>query len=203
MQIELIQQYCDRPSVYRELAERRVRASTSSARSRPTTTAKKAYYEALGYELVSARCCVRGQHVGFVDTLADFGFFTELAEDVPGFVDGLTRHRAHLRRVGRHRPGPHPHQGRLPHSLGTSRLGLELAPHGVRAVGSRGVERDRRIRCMNPDQVDDPLEQLEVLGWLADAAAHDDAVGPLAGERVDDLVLGLGIVGSDEAYAVS
>ena len=50
---------------------------------------KKAYFEALGYPLVS-EMVVRGQHVGFVDTLDDFGFFTELVEDVPGFVEGLT-----------------------------------------------------------------------------------------------------------------
>ena len=34
---------------------------------------------------------MRGQHVGFFDTFDDFGFYTELAEDVPGFVEGLTR----------------------------------------------------------------------------------------------------------------
>jgi hypothetical protein len=29
--------------------------------------------------------------VGFVDTFDQFGFYTELAEDVPGVVEGLTR----------------------------------------------------------------------------------------------------------------
>jgi hypothetical protein len=29
--------------------------------------------------------------VGFIDTYDDFGFYTELAEDVPGFVEGLGR----------------------------------------------------------------------------------------------------------------
>jgi hypothetical protein len=89
VQFELIQQHCDRPSVYRELA-----GTGSRIHQLCTITsdyaAKKAWYESLGYPLVS-EMHVRGQHVGFVDTHADFGFYTELAEDVPGFVDGLTR----------------------------------------------------------------------------------------------------------------
>lgn len=89
VQFELIQQFCDTPSVYRELA-----GSGTRIHQLCTITseyqAKKAWYEAHGYPLVS-EMFVRGQHVGFVDTLADFGFYTELAEDVPGFVEGLTR----------------------------------------------------------------------------------------------------------------
>ncbi len=116
VQFELIQQYCDRPSVYRELA-----GDGSRIHQLCTITsdyqAKKAWYEALGYPLVS-EMFVRGQHVGFVDTFADFGFYTELAEDVPGFVDGLTRVARTSRGVGRrHRPGTDPHQGRVPDSL--------------------------------------------------------------------------------------
>jgi hypothetical protein len=34
---------------------------------------------------------VRGQHVGYFDTVDDFGFFTEITEDVPGFVAGLAK----------------------------------------------------------------------------------------------------------------
>jgi len=89
VQFELIQQFCDRPSVYRELA-----GSGTRIHQLCTITSdyegKKAWYAAQGYPLVS-EMHVRGQHVGFVDTLADFGFYTELAEDVPGFVEGLTR----------------------------------------------------------------------------------------------------------------
>ena len=89
VQFELIQQYCDTPSVYRELT-----GSGTRIHQLCTITseyqAKKAWYESLGYPLVS-EMHVRGQHVGFVDTHADFGFYTELAEDVPGFVEGLTR----------------------------------------------------------------------------------------------------------------
>ncbi|HEU5307393.1 MAG TPA: VOC family protein [Acidimicrobiia bacterium] len=89
VQFELIQQFCDRPSVYRELA-----GDGSRIHQLCTLTsdyqAKKAWYEGLGYPLVS-EMFVRGQHVGFIDTFADFGFYTELAEDVPGFAEGLTR----------------------------------------------------------------------------------------------------------------
>ena len=89
VQFELIEQFCDRPSVYRELAGTGTRIHQLCTIT-SEYQAKKAWYEARGYPLVS-EMFVRGQHVGFVDTLADFGFYTELAEDVPGFVEGLTR----------------------------------------------------------------------------------------------------------------
>jgi hypothetical protein len=89
VQIELIQQHCDRPSVYRELAGDGSRIHQLCAIT-SDYHGKKAWYESLGYRLVS-EMVVRGQHVGFVATFADFGFYTELAEDVPGFVEGLTR----------------------------------------------------------------------------------------------------------------
>jgi hypothetical protein len=89
VQIELIQQHCDRPSVYRELGGDGSRIHQLCAIT-SDYHGKRDWYESLGYPLVS-EMVVRGQHVGFVDTFADFGFYTELAEDVPGFVEGLTR----------------------------------------------------------------------------------------------------------------
>jgi hypothetical protein len=90
VQVELIQQYCDRPSVYRDL----VSAGRSRFHQLSTLATdyakKKAYFAELGYEMVS-EIVARGQHVGFVDTYDDFGFYTELVENVPGFVEGLTR----------------------------------------------------------------------------------------------------------------
>ena len=55
VQIELIQQHCDRPSVYRELVgERRVAASTSCARDHVRLRRRRRrHYERLGYPLVS------------------------------------------------------------------------------------------------------------------------------------------------------
>jgi Glyoxalase/Bleomycin resistance protein/Dioxygenase superfamily len=89
VQIELMTQYCDRPSVYRELVDRGASRFHQLSTITSDYQGKKAYFDGLGYELVS-EMVVRGQHVGFVDTLDDFGFFTELVEDVPGFVAGLT-----------------------------------------------------------------------------------------------------------------
>ena len=68
VQIELIQQHCDRPSVYRELVGEGSSGSISCARSRSDYDGKKAGFEELGYTLVS-ELFVRGQHVGYFDTV--------------------------------------------------------------------------------------------------------------------------------------
>jgi hypothetical protein len=86
VQIELIKQHCDRPSVYREPG----RASSSGFHQICTITrdydAKRKHFEQLGYDLVSELTTPQGQRVGFFDTSDDFGFYTEVAEDVPGFL---------------------------------------------------------------------------------------------------------------------
>ena len=83
---------------------------------------------------------VRGQHVGFVDTLDDFGFYTELAEDVPGFVEGLTRVARTCAEWDGYRPRPHPHPRRLPHALGRS----QRPPHRRCRRRARRADRTRR-----------------------------------------------------------
>ena len=88
VQIELIRQYCDRPSVYRDLFAANESGFHQLATLTSDYAARKASFEALGYE-VAGEFHVRGQHVGYVDTFADFGFYTELIEEVPGFVAGL------------------------------------------------------------------------------------------------------------------
>jgi hypothetical protein len=88
VQIELIAQYCERPSVYRDLFAAHESGFHQLATLTTDYAARKASFEALGYE-VACEFVVRGQHVGYVDTVADFGFFTEVIEDVPGFVEGL------------------------------------------------------------------------------------------------------------------
>jgi hypothetical protein len=88
VQIELIQQYCDRPSIYRDLF---AVGETGLHQLSTVTTgydAKKAHYESLGYELAS-EIEARGQRVAFFDTVADFGFMVEVTEEVPGFLDQL------------------------------------------------------------------------------------------------------------------
>jgi hypothetical protein len=90
VQIELFCQTCDRPSIYREL---QARGGSSFHQICTVTTdypGTIAHYEGLGYE-VASEIVARGQHVGFVDTNDDFGFYTEVVEDVPGFLEATTK----------------------------------------------------------------------------------------------------------------
>ena len=88
VQIELIRQYCDRPSVYRDW----LAGGHSRFHQLCTVTddydAKLAHFEGLGYELV-AQLSHEGQRVGYFGTVEEFGFFTEVVENVPGFLDGM------------------------------------------------------------------------------------------------------------------
>jgi len=88
VQIELIQQHCDRPSVYRDLVD----TGRSRFHQLSTVTSDyegtKARYEQLGYVL-ACEMVARGQHIAFFDTFDDFGFFTEVTEEVPGFLASL------------------------------------------------------------------------------------------------------------------
>jgi hypothetical protein len=89
VQIELIQQHCDRPSIYRDLFGR----GETGLHQLSTVTAdydgKKAHYLELGFELAS-EIEARGQRVAFFDTVADFGFMVEVTEEVPGFLAQLS-----------------------------------------------------------------------------------------------------------------
>ncbi len=88
IQIELIQQHCDTPSIYREWS----RASTSTFHQLATVTsayeAKKSHFEAQGYEVV-AESIGGSFRVAYIDTVADFGFYTEVVESRPGFLEQL------------------------------------------------------------------------------------------------------------------
>lgn len=89
VQIELIQQLCDRPSIYRDWH----RAHRAGLHQLCTVTTdyegKKAHYQKLGYELA---CENTGPfRVSYFDTAADFGFYTEVVEHTPEFHAQLTR----------------------------------------------------------------------------------------------------------------
>lgn len=88
LQIELIQQHCDTPSIYREWS----RDGTSTFHQMATVTsdydAKKAHFESLGYEVVAESHGGRFR-VAYVDTAADFGFYTEVVEHAAGFLQQL------------------------------------------------------------------------------------------------------------------
>ncbi|ONH25633.1 VOC family protein [Pseudofrankia asymbiotica] len=88
VQIELIQQLCDRPSVYREWSRDGTHAFHQLATVTPDYDGKKAHYEALGYEIAAESLSGRFR-VAFIDTTADFGFYTEVVEGTPGFLANL------------------------------------------------------------------------------------------------------------------
>lgn len=90
VQIELIHQLCDRPSVYREWSRDGTCAFHQLATVTPDYDGKKAHYEALGYEIAAESLSGRFR-TAFVDTLADFGFYTEVVESTPGFLRNLAK----------------------------------------------------------------------------------------------------------------
>jgi hypothetical protein len=88
VQIELIQQHCDTPSIYREWS----RNGTSAFHQIATVTSeydtKTASFRARGHEVV-AESLTGGFRVAYIDTVADFGFYTEIVEEAPGFLAQL------------------------------------------------------------------------------------------------------------------
>jgi hypothetical protein len=88
VQIELMSQHCDRPSIYREMMDRGGSSFHQLCTVTPDYDGKKAHYEGLGYELAS-EMDERGQRVAFFDTVADFGFYTEVVEETPTFLPQL------------------------------------------------------------------------------------------------------------------
>lgn len=88
VQIELIQQLCDRPSVFREWSRGGTCAFHQLATVTPDYDKKKAHYEQLGYGVVTESLSGRFR-TAFFDTVADFGFYTEVVESTPGFLGNL------------------------------------------------------------------------------------------------------------------
>ncbi len=86
VQIELIRVHSDGESIFTDYAD--VRAGLHQLCSLTYDfDASVAHYTSLGYEFVSEMG--RDQRVGFFDTAADFGFYTEVAEAAPGFVEAV------------------------------------------------------------------------------------------------------------------
>ena len=90
VQIELMQQFCDRPSVYRELFGRGETGLHQLCTVTPDYDGKKAHFESLGHPQVSELDTGSGR-VAFYDTVADFGFFTEVVEHSPAFLGHLSK----------------------------------------------------------------------------------------------------------------
>jgi hypothetical protein len=88
VQVELIQQLCDRPSVFRDWSRGGRCAFHQLATVTPDYDGKKAHYEDLGYEVAAESLSGRFR-VAYIDTAADFGFYTEVVESTPGFLANL------------------------------------------------------------------------------------------------------------------
>jgi Glyoxalase/Bleomycin resistance protein/Dioxygenase superfamily len=89
VQIELIEQRCDRPSVYRDLIGKSESGFHQLCTVTPDYDGKRAHYERLGYELAGEVVFGKGMRSAFFDTFDDFGFFTEVVEEKPGFLTQL------------------------------------------------------------------------------------------------------------------
>lgn len=90
VQIELIQQHCQTPSIYSDWS----RGGTSSFHQIATVTndfdAKTAHFASLGYP-VAAQSVGGGFRVAYIDTVADFGFYTEVVDAPPAFLGHVRR----------------------------------------------------------------------------------------------------------------
>jgi hypothetical protein len=82
VQIELIGQYCDRPSVFREWLGGRTSALHQLCTVTPDFEGRKEHYERLGYEL-AGEIDTGSWRLAYFDTSADFGFYTEVLEQSP------------------------------------------------------------------------------------------------------------------------
>ena len=85
VQIELIQQHSDGPSIFREWS----RGGTSSFHQLATVTddydGKRAWFEQLGYEIIAESSSGKFR-VAYIDTVGDFGFYTEVVERTESFL---------------------------------------------------------------------------------------------------------------------
>jgi hypothetical protein len=88
VQIELIQQHCDTPSLYRDWSKNGTSAFHQVASVTSDYVAKLAHFETLGYE-VAAESLGGSFRVAYVDTVAAFGFYTEVVEHTPRFMEQL------------------------------------------------------------------------------------------------------------------
>jgi hypothetical protein len=87
VQIELIQQHCDRPSIFRDWSRGGTSAFHQLATVTPDYDGKKAFYLELGYTLAAES--LGKVRVAYFDTVADFGFYTEVVQQTPGFLANL------------------------------------------------------------------------------------------------------------------
>jgi Glyoxalase/Bleomycin resistance protein/Dioxygenase superfamily len=85
VQIELIQQHCDTPSLYREWSRGGISTFHQIATVTDAYEEKKAHFEAMGHRVVAESLGGRFR-VAYIDTVASFGFYTEIVERTAGFL---------------------------------------------------------------------------------------------------------------------
>jgi hypothetical protein len=104
VQIELIAQRCDRASVYRELELLGGAAFHQVCTLVDDYAATLDGYRAKGFEIACEFFVQGAPPVAYVDTVAEFGFFTEVAERTDAFV----AHLAQVAEAGRTWDGTDP-----------------------------------------------------------------------------------------------
>jgi hypothetical protein len=87
-QIELIQQHCRTPSIFQNWSHGGTSAFHQIATVTDDYDGKKARFEALGYQ-IAAESDAGKFRVAYVDTSADFGFYTEVVESSLGLLNQL------------------------------------------------------------------------------------------------------------------
>jgi hypothetical protein len=88
VQIELIQQHCDTPSLYRDWSKDGTSAFHQVATVTNDYGAKLAHFASLGFA-VAAESLGGSFRIAYVDTAAEFGFYTEVVEYTPRFIEQL------------------------------------------------------------------------------------------------------------------
>jgi hypothetical protein len=88
VQIELIQQHCDTASLYRDWSKEGGSAFHQVATVTRDYDAKLSHFRALGYE-VAAESLGGTFRVAYIDSVTAFGFYTEVVEYTPRFLEQL------------------------------------------------------------------------------------------------------------------
>jgi len=89
VQFELIQQFCDTPSIYREIfSDDRDKGFHHMCTFSKDMNQTRRHYEDLGYDLIAEIHGSMGAIVYF-DTTRDFGLVTEVIEHSPEYVEAL------------------------------------------------------------------------------------------------------------------
>ncbi len=90
VQVELIQQFCGRPSIFRELFAKGESGFHQLCTITSDYRGTKAHYERLGYDIAS-EIDTKSHRVAYFDTASDFGFITEVIEHSARFLREVMR----------------------------------------------------------------------------------------------------------------